>query len=420
MSKPQLGGCRLERVLSHSEHSELYRAWSQELQRPVMIKVLAARYPSGSRTARRFLRGGKLAMELEHPNIVRTFHAGEEKGRPHMLMEYVPGHSLDRILKVKGKLPWQIGAGIVRQVAKALDAASEKHIVHRALEPSHIMLSPGGRVRVLGFGLARLAEGQEAAITAEGALVNVGPYSPPESGEGVVDTRGDLYGLGCVFYHLLAGRPPFEGADPLMLLHHHRTEDPWPINDLVPDLPESMGPLFEMLLAKDLAKRVQKPADLIALIDAGVNPELLGAQGIKPDKTMVSSTMQMLAVRQQLTVLICDDQEHTLRSLKETLRRLGLTVLTTRDGKTAMETLEARDVHLVLTDVKVPRLWGRELLEKLRAVRPEAALVLSRTGVLAESLYADKDLAVTACLARPLDLFAVRRTVQQLLQERAA
>ncbi len=419
MSRQRLGGCRLERILSHSEHSELYRAWSEELQRPVMIKVLAARYPPNSRTARRFLRGGKLAMELEHPNIVRTFHAGEEKGRPHMLMEYVDGHSLDRILKVKERLPWEIALGIVRQVAKALDGASEKNIVHRSIEPSHIMLSPGGRVRMLGFGLARLAEAQEAAITAEGALINVGPYSPPETGEGVLDTRGDLYSLGCVFYHMISGKPPFDGNDPLMLLHHHRTEEPWPITDLVPQMPESMGPLFEMLLAKQLAKRVQSPADLIALIDAVVNPEILGAQGVKPDKTMVASTMQMLAVRHKFTVLVCDDQESTLRCLKETLRRLGITVLATRDGQAALETIASRDIDLVLTDVKVPRVWGRQLIEQIRGLKPDLPLILSRTGSLAESFFANESYRITSCLARPLDLFTLRRSVEAVLQEQA-
>ena len=176
MSDLRLSGCQIEKIMSRGEHSDLYRAFSDELQRPVMIKILANRFSAGSRMAKRFLRGGRLAVELEHPNIVRTFAAGEERGRPYMLMEFVDGHSLDRILQVKPRLGWEVAAGIIRQIAKALEAAHERNIVHRAIEPSHIMLSPGGRVVMLGFGLAREADADDVAITADGALVKVTPY----------------------------------------------------------------------------------------------------------------------------------------------------------------------------------------------------------------------------------------------------
>lgn len=413
----KLGGCHLERVFSQSKHSELYRAFSEELQARVMIKVLASRYPPNSRTAQRFRRGGNLALELEHPNIVRTFASGEEKGRPYMILEYLEGHSLDRVLKVKKTIPWEVAAGIVRQVAKALDAADEKHIVHRSLDPSHIMLSPGGRATVLGFGMARLSEGQDAAITAEGALVNVNPYCPPETGQGVQDIRGDLYSLGCVFYHLISGNPPFEARDPLELLHKHRTEDYWPVADLVSGLPGQIADLMDMLLVKELERRLRTPAELIALVDAAISPELLGAQGVKPDSTMVASTMEMLVTRRKLTVLICDDQEHNLGALRTTLRRLGLNTLTTRDGQAAVETLTSREIHLLITDVKLPRLSGRQLLEAAAGARPGLAVILTRTGKLAESLYADKSFKIRACLGRPLDYFALRRTTQAVMEK---
>lgn len=417
----RLGGCRLERVQSQSEHSELYRAWSEELQRPVMIKVLAPRYAAGSRTARRFLRGGKLAMSLEHPNIVRTFASGEDRGRPYMLLQYLEGHSLDRILTVKQKLPVEVATGIVRQVAKALEAAADHNIVHRSIDPSHIMLSPGGRATVLGFGLARLAEGVDdfqAAITAEGALVNVGPYSPPESGEGVQDMRGDLYSLGCVYYHLLAGRPPFSAREPLELLRMHRNDDPWPIQDLVPSLPEGLAQVVHLMLKKNLGGRLEHPSRLISLLDAAISPEILGAQGIKPDRTLVASTLQILAVREQLTVLACDDQETTLSMIRETLRRQGLSVLTTRDGRAVIDTLKSRPVNLAVIDIKLPGLWGADLLEQIRSIQPDCRVLLTRRGRLAERLYASGDYPIAACLDRPLDLYALRRTVQDVLQSR--
>ncbi|MCX7933768.1 MAG: response regulator, partial [Planctomycetota bacterium] len=270
---------------------------------------------------------------------------------------------------------------------------------------------------VLGFGLAREAEAEEVAITADGALVKVTPYSAPEMGDAVPDCRGDLYSLGCVWFHLLTGRPPFSGRDPLELLHAHRTEPIWPILDLVPNLPPGLADMLEALLAKKPAQRLGSAHEVIALLDAALNPDILGAPGVKPDKTMLFSTLEMLAVRKKFTVLVCDDQEVTLRCLGETLRRLGMTVLCTRDGKAAVEILRKRPCDLVLTDLKVPSLWGRPLLESLRAAAPPARLVLTRTGPAAEALYRDQALKIFACLERPLDLFAVRRTAQAVLKE---
>jgi len=417
MSDLRLSGCQIEKIMSRGEHSDLYRAFSDELQRPVMIKILANRFSAGSRMAKRFLRGGRLAVELEHPNIVRTFAAGEERGRPYMLMEFVDGHSLDRILQVKPRLGWEVAAGIIRQIAKALEAAHERNIVHRAIEPSHIMLSPGGRVVMLGFGLAREADADDVAITADGALVKVTPYSAPEMGDAEPDCRGDLYSLGCVWYHLLTGRPPFSGRDPLELLHAHRTAPVWPIIDLVPAFPSGLAELLDALLIKKPQHRLGSAREVIALIDAALNPDLIGGADAKPNKTMFFSTMEMLAVRRRFTVLVCDDQESTLRCLGETLRRLGMTVLCTRDGKAAVEMLHKRRCDLVMTDLKLPSLWGKTLLESLRAAAPAARLVLTRTGRAAEALYSDPSLKIFACLERPLDLFAVRRTAQEALKE---
>jgi serine/threonine protein kinase len=412
---PKFGGCNLERVCSQSAHSDLYRAFSEELQQPVMIKLLAARFPANSRTGMRFLRGGQLAVELEHVNIVRIFAAGQDHGRPYMLMEYLTGHSLDRILEVKSCVPWEVAAGIVRQAAKALDAANEKGIVHRAIEPSHIMLSPGGRATVLGFGLARMSEPQDAGITADGALVNVGAYSPPETGEGIPDVRADIYSLGCVFYHLLTGKPPFIGRDPLDYLHQHRTAPVWPVADLVPEIPSAISQVVAMMLEKSLSARLQKPTDLIALLDAAISPEVLGAKGLRPDTTMVSSTMEMLALRDKMTALVCDDQEYTLSLLQAMLRRLGVKVLVARTGRAAVSALEERrEINMVVTDLKVPQLWGCHLLDAITNVRPELPILLTRGGEEAERIVNSNCYRVMQYFDRPLDVFALRSAVSSL------
>jgi serine/threonine protein kinase len=420
--RQRLGGCRLEKVQSRSEHSQLYRAYSEELARPVMIKVLDPRYPADSRTARRFLRGGEIALSLEHPNIVQTFAAGQEGRTVYMLMEFLAGHPLDRVLGVRKKLAHTVACDITRQIAAALEYAAARGIVHRKVEPGHIMLSPGGRVSMLGFGLARMMEPDPdaGAITADGALVGLGPYSPPEAGGGDFDSRSDLYSLGCVLYHMLTGRPPFQGKDPLELLHKHRSEPPWPARDLAPGLPRSVSELLESLLAKDPEDRPQGPAELIACLDAILKPELVGETSHpeaprRPGETLLVTTREMMALRERQTVLVCDDQAYNVELMHEVLRRLGFTVLSTRDGRAAAEAVREKTVSLLVTDMRLPGLDGADLLEEVHRHHPGLPVVLTRGGPAAARLCRDPDHQVVGRVERPLDAGEVRRAVQEAL-----
>ena len=255
----------------------------------------------------------------------------------------------------------------------------------------------------------------DARRTADGALVNVGAYSPPETGEGIPDVRADIYSLGCVFYHLLTGKPPFIGRDPLDYLHQHRTAPVWPVADLVPEIPSAISQVVAMMLEKSLSARLQKPTDLIALLDAAISPEVLGAKGLRPDTTMVSSTMEMLALRDKMTALVCDDQEYTLSLLQAMLRRLGVKVLVARTGRAAVSALEERrEINMVVTDLKVPQLWGCHLLDAITNVRPELPILLTRGGEEAERIVNSNCYRVMQYFDRPLDVFALRSAVSSL------
>lgn len=414
----RLGGCRMERVQSRSEHSLLYRAYSEELARPVMIKVLDPRFPPNSSTAKRFLRGGEIARSLEHPHIVQTFAAGQENNAAYMILEFLEGHSLDRVLHVHRKIKYAAALDIVRQIAQALEYAIGKNVVHRKIEPSHIMLSPGGRASILGFGLARLAEAQDNAITAEGALVGISSYSCPEVGLGVQDIRGDLYSLGAVLYHMLGGRPPYQGRDALELLHRHRTEPLWPVRDLAgPDLPEEVEALVHGLMAKDVNHRIQTPGELIACVDAIVNPDIVGEHHRSDaGQTLVMTTREMMALRQRSTVLACDDQPYNISLLHEVLRRLGFKTLTTRDGRAALGALGEKEVDLLLTDAKLPGLGGRPFLEAVTKRRPKLPIILTRGGKGAGELKRAFPYNVVDCIERPLDPHAVRDLAMKALR----
>jgi serine/threonine protein kinase len=422
MTRPEkrLGGCRIVRVQSRSERSLLYRAYSEELGRPVMIKVLDPRYPPGSRTAKRFLRGGAIARSLDQPHIVHTFAAGCERRAHYMMMDFLPGHSLDRVLNVRERLSVSVACDIIRQVAQALEYAASRNVVHRNIEPAHVMLSPGGRISVLGFGLARLSEAQDQAITAEGALVGIGPYSPPEAGEGVPDIRGDLYSLGVVLYHMLAGRPPFEGQDPLELLHQHRREPPWPLRDLAgKELPQEIEDIVDGLLEKDPIRRIQTPSELIACIDAYTRPDLVGEsteeRRQRQGETLVITTREMLSIRHQRTVVLCDEQSYNTQLLGEVLRRLGFNVLALRDASAALEAVRNHRPDLLLTDLKLPGMQDAEFLRSASRGRPGLPIGLTRGGELARSLKGQSEMNIRFLLERPLDPHEVREAVKGVL-----
>lgn len=414
-----LGGARLEKNLSTSQHSLLYRAFSEELGHPVMIKRLHPKFPPESRTARRFLRGGEIAASLNHPHIVQTYAAGQENGVTYMLMEYLEGHSLHDILKRRGKLNFRIACDIITKCAMALDYAASQRIIHRKIEPSHIMLSPGNRIKLLGFGLAKLMDIEpNAAITAEGALVGIGPYSPPEAGSNKTDIRGDLYSLGAVFYHMLGGRPPFVGTEPLEVLHKHRTEPAWPVRDLAgPELPEEIEAIVMGLLVKDVDKRIQTPRELIAQIDAYMRPDVLGSSPGIPlgGQTLLMSTRQMLAIRNQHTILVCDAQPYVLNTLHESLRRLGMVTLKVHDGKTALEALERENIDLIVTDTRVPGLSGIELMREITRRKPGVPIVLTRGGRSTAGLRHAEHFQIAAALERPVDPTEVRTVIRGLL-----
>lgn len=413
----KLGGCVIEKIQSRSEHSVLYKAYSDELARPVMIKILDPRYTMASKTARRFVRGGEIAKNLEHPNIVQTYAAGAEGKTVYMLMEFLAGHSLDHVLKVHKKIKYKAACDIVLQIAQAMEYAHQNSVVHRKIDPTHIMLSPGGKVSMLGFGLARLSEPEEKAITAEGALVDIGPYTCPETGQGIPDIRGDLYSLGAVFYHMLAGRPIFSGKDALEYLRRHRSEPPWPIKDLVDDLPDEIEEIVHSLLEKNPVKRIHNPSELIACIDSVLKPDVVGstAPGFKKGKTLVFATRELMGLRHKMNVLICDGKPYNVRLIHEVIHRLGFNTLTTRDGKAALEATKDRDIDLLITDTKLPGLSGSELVTSLLRKNSKMPVIITRGGKESTYLKRDINYNIAEILQRPLDPKNIREAVNSCL-----
>jgi serine/threonine protein kinase len=239
------------------------------MRRRVAVKVLPDR--SGDPAAvQRFHREARAVASLNHPNIVGGYDTDRD-GRLHFLvMEYIDGSTLHRVVKKGGPLSVPRAAHYVRQAAAGLQHAHEAGLVHRDIKPSNLLLDRTGCVKILDLGLARFFRDEADDITRRHAESPVGTldYMAPEQAldSHQADIRADIYGLGATFYFLLAGHGPFRADTSLGKIICHQFEQPKPIRDLRPEVPDGVAAVMERMMAKDPAARYQTPAEVVAAL----------------------------------------------------------------------------------------------------------------------------------------------------------
>jgi hypothetical protein len=210
----------------------------------------------------RFLREAEIGRTLHHPNIVRILERGEVEGVPYFTMELVPGETLQAQLQRVGALEPRVAAGLVVQIAEALDYAHLKGVVHRDLKPSNVMVLPDGSVKVMDYGIARVRRFEGLTLT--GAFLGSPDYVAPEAIEGRnTDGRSDLYSLGVLFFEALAGRRPFLADTPFAILRQHLTEPPPALATLRPGIPTDLEAVVQRLLSKAPEERYASAEELV-------------------------------------------------------------------------------------------------------------------------------------------------------------
>lgn len=233
----------------------------------VALKVLPPkRAREEDRTLARFLREMDLAQRVGHPNLTRTFEAGDIGGVHYIAMEYIRGLSLSRLVGEHGPVGVARAARLFAEVADGLGHAHEKGLIHRDLKPANIMVTPRGHAKVLDLGLA-LAVGEElpedkSIVGGQGYVVGTMDYIAPEQvyDSTQVDARSDLYALGCSLYFALTGQPPFPGGTSVQKMKRHRSEYAEPISDLNPTVPAEFSRVVARLMEKDPRRRYQTAA----------------------------------------------------------------------------------------------------------------------------------------------------------------
>jgi uncharacterized protein (TIGR03067 family) len=271
----RLGEYQLLEELGHGGMGTVYKALHTKLDRVVALKVLAKGRVEDERAIARFEREMKAIGRLDHPQIVRAHDAREIDDRPVLIMEYVEGLDLARLVGRAGRLRVPDACELARQVAVGLQYVHEHGLVHRDVKPSNLMLTPRGEIKILDLGLARFhrERGGSDEMTGTGQTMGTADYMAPEqtSDSHGADIRADIYSLGCTLFKLLSGYAPFEGPDYRgtfdKMTAHVQTPAP-SIRELAADVPEALSALLGRMLAKDPAERPATPADVAAELEA--------------------------------------------------------------------------------------------------------------------------------------------------------
>ncbi|HEY7858681.1 MAG TPA: Stk1 family PASTA domain-containing Ser/Thr kinase [Candidatus Nanopelagicales bacterium] len=271
----------LGEVIGRGGMAEVHEGQDLRLGRRVAVKILRPDLARDPSFQARFRREAQSAAALNHPNIVAVYDTGEdilgavggEPGTvvPYIVMEYVDGMTLRQLMSSGRRLLPERAMEIADGTLAALDYSHRHGIVHRDIKPANVMLTRGGDVKVMDFGIARALADAGQTMTATSAVMGTAQYLSPEQARGeLVDSRSDIYSTSCLVYELLTGRPPFTGDSPVSVVYQHVSEAPVPPSQLDPSVPTPIDAIVLKGLAKRPEDRYQTAADMRADVERAI------------------------------------------------------------------------------------------------------------------------------------------------------
>lgn len=241
-------------VLGVGGMAMVYKARCRVLNRFVAIKILKEEFAQDEEFRRRFYNESQAVAKLSHNNIVSVYDVAHSDGIDYIVMELIDGISLKEYLQKKGHLSWQETVFFAQQIARALEHAHSRGIIHQDIKPHNIMLLRDGTAKVTDFGIARLESNQETRVMQE-AIGSVHYISPEQAKGGAIDSRADLYSLGVVMYEMLTGKLPFEGDSAVAIVMQHINSVPMMPSELVPGIPRGMDDIVMHAMCPNVSKR---------------------------------------------------------------------------------------------------------------------------------------------------------------------
>jgi serine/threonine protein kinase len=259
--KKEIAGNVLEERVGVGGMGVVYRARQLSLDREVAVKILNSKLTKDPELVKRFLDEARAAGRLTHSNVVQVHDVGEENGTYYISMEFINGGNLTDLLREQGRLAPETAVSIATDVARALQYAESKNIVHCDIKPDNIMITEGGMAKVADLGIARFIE-EETGGSAE--VMGSPHYMPPEQAQGKpVDRRSDIYALGCTLFRMVAGRTPFSGTTSREIMKKQVFETPPDIRRIAPEVGENLAQIVEKMMKKEPAQRFQSASELL-------------------------------------------------------------------------------------------------------------------------------------------------------------
>jgi serine/threonine protein kinase len=266
-------GYRIEGLISRGGMGVLHWAIQLSLDRRVALKLIAPEFADDRLFRERFKREARLAAQIDHPNVIPIYEAGEWEGQLFLSMRYVEGTDLRVVIASEGKLHPRHAAPIIAQVASALDTAHERDLVHRDVKPGNVLIESrdgAPHAYLTDFGLSKLTT-STSGLTRTGRWVGTIDYAAPEQVQaGETDASTDVYALGCVLYETLTGQVPFPRSRDVAKIVAHLSEPPPAISETAPDCPseQRFTEIVKRAMAKDPADRYQSAGELAGAVMA--------------------------------------------------------------------------------------------------------------------------------------------------------
>ena len=257
----------IERALGQGGMGAVYLARDEQLHEQVALKIMHGMALLDPKAEDRLRREASAARRISHANVVKIHDVGEDQGHLYLSMEYVEGSSLAQLITRHGLLPLPRVREYVIEICAGLTAAHEQGVIHRDLKPANVIVTADQRVKIIDFGLARIANLE--GMTASGMLMGTPEYMAPEQIKGgVTDARTDLYALGALTYQLLTGRPPFVGETPIAVSLAQATEDPVVPSQLRPGLDQAWDAFVLEALSKSRDGRFASAREMAEALPA--------------------------------------------------------------------------------------------------------------------------------------------------------
>ena len=262
-------GYVVERLLGNGSLGAVYLVRHEVLDTVYALKAL---FPEVAKEngdyVKRFLREAKIATRIRHPNLVAVYDCGydDARGLYYIVMDYVSGGDLRQALAFAGRFAPDRAVEVVLQVASALDAAQEYHVVHRDIKPENIMIQPDGTVKLVDLGIAKADGLRDSLCTEAESVFGTPAYVAPEQAVDAssVDVRADIYSLGVVLFEMIAGRVPYDGPNAPQILVQTLSNEPFPdIRDMNPDVKPELAVIIRRMCVKERDRRIATPAALV-------------------------------------------------------------------------------------------------------------------------------------------------------------